>query len=59
MKKLIFAAMSTLALASCAKELETQALVDFDGSQVSVSFVAEPNTLQTRAFFDNAASTET
>ena len=51
--------MATLALASCAKELETQALVDFDGSQVSVSFVAEPNTLQTRAFFDNAASTET
>ena len=59
MKKLIFAAMATLALASCAKELETPAPVDFDGNQVSVSFVAEPNTLQTRAFFDNAASTET
>lgn len=51
--------MVTLAFASCAKELETPAPVDYDGSQVSVSFVAEPNTLQTRAFFDNSASTET
>lgn len=59
MKKLIYAALVTLAFASCAKELETPAPVDYDGSQVSVSFVAEPNALQTRAFFDNSASTET
>ena len=57
MKKLIFAALVTLA--SCAKELDIPVPVDYDGSQVSVSFVAEPNVLQTRAFFDNSTSTET
>lgn len=59
MKKLIFAAMATLALASCAKELETQALVDFDGSQVSFRLLQNRTHFKPVRFSDNAASTET
>ena len=58
MKKNLFAAMAIIALASCAKEQETPIPANTDENQIEVTFVAEPNTDETRAFFDTASTTE-
>lgn len=59
MKKILFALTAALALASCAKEQQEPVPTLPDGGSVTVSFVAEENTDQTRAFFDASATTET
>lgn len=58
MKKIIFSLTALLALASCAKEQQEPVPVPSNGGSVTVSFVAEPNSAQTRAFFDASATTE-
>lgn len=58
MKKLIFVLTSALALASCAKEQQEPVPTPMDAGDVTVSFVAEENSAQTRAFFDASATTE-
>lgn len=58
MKKMLFAALAALTVAgatSCAKT-ETPEPAAAEAGNVTVSFVAEPNT--TRAFFDPSATTE-
>ncbi len=58
MKKILFAAMALVAFASCAKEQETPNPANADENQIEVTFVAAPNTDETRAFFDPTATTE-
>lgn len=58
MKKLIYSLIAALALASCAKEQQEPAPMPSNGGSVTVSFVAEENTDQTRAFFDASSTTE-
>ena len=50
MKKTLFASIVFLAFTSCAKQ-EIPTPATGESSQVTVSFVAEPNNEQTRAFF--------
>ena len=52
MRKLIYSLTALLALASCAKEQQEPVPTPPNGGFVTVSFVAEPNSTQTRAFFD-------
>lgn len=58
MRKLIYSLTALLALASCAKEQQEPVPTPPNGGFVTVSFVAEPNSTQTRAFFDASATTE-
>ena len=58
MKKLICSLTALLALASCAKEQQEPVPTPSNGGSVTVSFVAEENSDQTRAFFDASATTE-
>lgn len=58
MKKLIFVLTAALALAACAKEQQEPVPTPMDAGDVTVSFVAEENSAQTRAFFDASATTE-
>ena len=58
MKKLIFVLTAALALAACAKEQQEPVPTPMDAGDVPVSFVAEENSAQTRAFFDASATTE-
>lgn len=58
MKKILFALTALLALASCAKEQEEPVSAPMGSHDVTVSFVAEPNSAQTRAFFNASATTE-
>ena len=58
MKKLLYSLTAMLALASCAKEQQEPVLTPMDAGDVSVSFIAEENSVQTRAFFDASATTE-
>lgn len=58
MKKLIYSLIATLAFASCAKEQQEPVPAPSNGGSVTVSFVAEENTDQTRAFFDASSTTE-
>lgn len=58
MRKLIYSLTALLALASCAKEQQEPVPTPPNGGSVTVSFVAEPNSAQTRAFFDASATTE-
>lgn len=58
MKKLIYLLTAMLALASCAKEQQEPVPMPSGGGSVTVSFVAEENTDQTRAFFDASSTTE-
>ena len=51
MRKLIYSLTALLALASCAKEQQEPVPTPPNGGFVTVSFVAEPNSTQTRAFF--------
>lgn len=59
MKKLLYSLTAALALASCAKEQQEPLPTPPNGGSVTVSFVAEPNSAQTRTFFDASATTET
>jgi len=60
MKKLIFTAVvitALIAFASCAKQTDDYiAPAEKNGGEVTVSFVAEPNMSDTRAFFDTAGT---
>lgn len=57
MKNIILAFAAAITLASCAKE--EQAPVPVSGNnEITVSFVAEPISAQSRAFFDASAATE-
>lgn len=58
MKKLIYSLTALLALASCAKEQQEPIPTPMGTGDVTVSFVAEENSAQTRAFFDASATTE-
>ena len=58
MRKLIYSLTALLALASCAKEQQEPVPTPMDAGDVTVSFVAEDNSAQTRAFFDASATTE-
>lgn len=58
MRKLIYSLTALLALASCAKEQQEPVPTPPNCGSVTVSFVAEPNSAQTRAFFDASATTE-
>ena len=58
MKKLFFVLTAALALAACAKEQQEPVPTPMDAGDVTVSFVAEENSAQTRAFFDASATTE-
>ncbi len=51
--------MALFALASCSKFQETNEPDIVNGSNVTVSFIAEPNdAVPTRAFFDQTTTTE-
>lgn len=60
MKKLIFTAVAIAALvsfASCAKQTDDYiAPAEKNAGEVTVSFVAQPNSSETRAFFDNTGT---
>lgn len=58
MKKLIYSLIATLAFASCAKEQQEPIPAPMGTSDVTVSFVAEENSAQSRAFFDASSTTE-
>lgn len=59
MKNIILAFAAAITLASCAKEEQTPVPVPAAGdNEISVSFVAEPISAQSRAFFDASATTE-
>lgn len=58
MKKLIYSLIAALALASCAKEQQEPVPMPSNGGSVTVSFVAEENSAQSRAFFDASSTTE-
>lgn len=58
MRKLIYSLTALLALASCAKEQQEPVPTPMDAGDVTVSFIAEENSAQTRAFFDASATTE-
>lgn len=58
MKRFLFSLTALLALASCAKEQQEPVPTPSNGGSVTVSFVAEENTDQTRAFFDASSTTE-
>lgn len=56
---ILVAASAAFVFASCTKEQTLQPpVVDGDGSRVTLSFVADDNSAQTRAFFSPTASTE-
>lgn len=58
MKRFLFSLTALLALASCAKEQQEPVPVPMETSDVTVSFVAEENSAQSRAFFDASSTTE-
>ena len=58
MKKILYSLTVLLALASCAKEQQEVSTPSAGNNDVSVSFIAEENSAQTRAFFDASATTE-
>lgn len=58
MKKILYSLTALLALASCAKEQQEVPTPSAGNNDVSVSFIAEENSAQTRAFFDASATTE-
>ena len=58
MKKILYSLTALLALASCAKEQQEIPTPVAGNNDVSVSFIAEENSAQTRAFFDASSTTE-
>ena len=58
MKKILYSLTALLALASFAKEQQEIPTPVAGNNDVSVSFIAEENSAQTRAFFDASATTE-
>ena len=58
MKKILYSLTALLALASCAKEQQEIPTPGAGNNDVSVSFIAEENSAQTRAFFVASATTE-
>lgn len=58
MKKILYSLTALLAFASCAKEQQEIPTPVAGNNDVTVSFVAEENSAQTRAFFDASTATE-